>query len=208
MLSELASELGHFKEGEIIFLNSDISTIIPLLEKMTPKLIIPVVPVHLLLVIIHDLLEKKSIKLIPDTILTNNFEKIMNPELLLGAYKEEGVIYLSHARANEVCPDNCWGPPNYCPHFKREKSITITRYLKDLFQVEGVFKADKNDNSLFFIIVESEQLMPGLGGISGEEIQNMLSTLEKNVNEIKAGSHFVIATSCNCHGVIHFMKVA
>ena len=73
--------------------------------------------------------------------------------------------------------------------------------------MDEIFKIEKNQNTTFSIVLESQQIIPGLGGILGKNINQILHQLEMNLSEIKKQAHFMIATSCNCHGVIHFMNV-
>lgn len=200
-------KLNNLKDGDIFFLNQNIEIVYELIEKLDPKYVIPVIPIHLMASVLISFLLKFSIKLIPATNLTNKFSKNANPELLLNQNIENGVVYLSYAKLDEICPDNCSGPEEYCPNFKREKPITITRYLKDFYEVKNTVIIEKNKIPKFIIINESYQLMPGLGGLKGKDISKNIKILQKNL-DILLNQRFniIIATTCNCHGVINFYQ--
>ncbi|TFG02674.1 MAG: hypothetical protein EU542_04430 [Promethearchaeota archaeon] len=197
----------HLKAGSIIFLNSDISVINKVMEKVNPKYIIPVVPVHLTLLIIKNFLTENSMDLVTDSETLNHYSQKVHSELLLGAHPTQGTIYLSYAKINETCPDNCPGPSDYCPNFKREKPITITAHAKDILCMSNLFKLIKNDVNQVFIVNESHQLMPGLGGLRGNEMKFILDKLKESISLLRDKTFKLItATTCNCHGVLSFFK--
>jgi len=206
-LEDFNLNLKDLKDGEIFFLNKDILIVLDLIEKLNPTYIIPVVPIHLMASFISSFLLRFSINLTPNNNLTKNLLENIDPELLLNQMNEEGVIYLSYAKIDEICPDNCSGPISYCPNFKREKPRTITQYLKSYFRTSNSVNIRKEEISEIIIINESYQLMPGLGGLNGNDIQNILKILRDNMDFL---SHqkidMTIATTCNCHGVINFYK--
>ena len=120
---------------------------------------------------------------------------------------EKGVVYLSYAKIDEICPDNCPGPISYCPTFQRKKPVTITEYLKNYYGTINSVNIKKDKITEIVIINESYQLMPGLGGLKGEDIQNSLKILRENLDILnKQEFNIIIATTCNCHGVINFYK--
>ena len=207
-LEDFNLNLKDLKDGEIFFLNTDILIVLDLIEELKPKYIIPVVPIHLMASIITSFLNKMSISLTPNKSLSKDFLENIDPELLLNQLNEDGVVYLSYAKIDEICPDNCLGPISYCPTFKREKPITITQYLKNYYGISNMVKIRKEDNSEIIIINESYQLMPGLGGLKGNDIQNILVLLHDNMKFISEKNiNVIIATTCNCHGVINFYDV-
>ena len=115
--------------------------------------------------------------------------------------------YLSYAKIDEICPDNCSGPISYCPNFKREKPQTITQYLKSYYGTSNSISIKKEEVSEVTIIIESYQLLPGLGGLKGNDIQNILKFLRDNMDFLSSRKfNMIIATTCNCHGVINFYK--
>ncbi|MHA1527324.1 MAG: hypothetical protein ACTSQD_09845 [Promethearchaeota archaeon] len=49
--------------------------------------------------------------------------------------------------------------------------------------------------------------MPGLGGLKGNDIRDILKVLRDNMDFLSHQKFdMVIATTCNCHGVINFYK--
>ena len=137
-LNDFYSRIKEIKAGEVFFLIYDISIISDLLIRINPEYIIPVIPIHLLAYIISNFLQRKmNVKLRSDSDSTLVFIDNANSELILSHNLEKGIIYLSYAKIDEICPDNCFGPEHYCPNFKREKPITITRYLKEFFQLSN-----------------------------------------------------------------------
>jgi len=206
-LEDFNLNLKDLKDGEIFFLNTDILIVLDLIEKLNPKYIIPVVPIHLMASFIISFLLKFSIDLTPNNSLTNKILENIDPELLLNQMTEEGVVYLSYAKIDEICPDNCTGPISYCPNFQREKPVTITEYLKNYYGTINSVNIKKDKISEIVIINESYQLMPGLGGLKGEDIHNSLKILRDNLDFLSERKFdMVIATTCSCHGVITFYK--
>jgi len=207
-LNDLSSKINEIKPGEVLFLNYDISIISDIFYKINPEYIIPVIPIHLLAYIISNFLQKEmNFKLLTDSESTLDFVKNANSELILSHNLEKGIVYLSYAKIDEICPDNCFGPEDYCPNFKREKPITVTRYLKKFFQILNHFRFLKESISKIIIINESIQLIAGLGGLEGIIIRDSLKKLEEHL-DIKSNQKFklIIATTCNCHGVLNFYK--
>ena len=206
-LEDFNLHIKDLKGGEIFFLNTDILMVLDLIEELIPKYIIPVVPIHLIASFIKSFLLKFSISLTPNNSLTEIFLENSDPELLLNQMTENGVVYLSYAKIDEICPDNCPGPISYCPNFQREKPVTITEYLKNYYGTINSVNIKKDKITEIVIINESYQLMPGLGGLKGEDIQNSLKILRENLDILnKQEFNIIIATTCNCHGVINFYK--
>lgn len=193
--------------GDTYFLNQDMEIIYDLLSMVNPEYIIPVVPIHLMANLVISLLNENAIKLSPNKDLTEYLATIGNQDLILSHNTEQGVIYLSHAKIDEICPDNCAGPLNYCPNFKRDKDTTITQYLKKFYNISEIFNLENNDTVNITIIIESQQLKAGLGGLKGRDINLILKELKNNIELFKTQKcNAIIATTCNCHGVINFYK--
>ena len=106
-LEDFNLHIKDLKGGEIFFLNTDILMVLDLIEELIPKYIIPVVPIHLIASFIKSFLLKFSISLTPNNSLTEIFLENSDPELLLNQMTENGVVYLSYAKIDEICPDNC-----------------------------------------------------------------------------------------------------
>ncbi|TFG28299.1 MAG: hypothetical protein EU532_05515 [Promethearchaeota archaeon] len=207
-LNDFYSRINDVKAGKIVFLISDVSIITDLFLKLNPEYIIPVIPIHLLAYIISDFLkQKKALNLISDSKSAFNFIEKANSKLILSYNLDQGVVYLSYCKIDEICPDNCVGPEKYCPNFKREKPVTITKYLQNYYQLTNHFRFIEDKSLTVIIIGESYQLMGGLGGLKGSEIYNSLKKLENILDTFSNRKYtLIIATTCNCHGVINFYK--
>lgn len=238
-------------EPEIYFYKMDICDIPFLLNFGIPEYIIPAVPYHVAAYMLPDLLsfpfkeasEKgriskngpeilnqpiiKELFIEPDNFyLMTFFEKIVRelPEnILAGQNPEQGMLFLSYARAGEICPDGCPGPRTHCPTFEREKPQTITVYVRKLTK------------KLPGWVFESYQMKPGIDGLKGADLkQNLLEILEflklyESLNARESGSpgeseaynnfcaefegkelskkFFFIATTCTCHGVLNLFYI-
>ncbi len=207
-LRDFYSKIEEIEAGEVFFLIHDISIIYELLVKFEPKYVIPVIPIHLSALIIKNFLrEKINIDLTPNEDITIKFVSSANKELLLTYDLEEGVAYLSYAKIDEVCPDNCFGPEKFCPNFNREKPITITSYLKNYFDLHNSFRVVEDEDLKVIVIYESTQLMPGLGGLKGIVFNNIFKNLEEIFDKITTQKFSLfIVTTCNCHAVINFYR--
>lgn len=205
-LMDLLRDFENFPAGEMIFFNADISTIYEILLNIEFDYIIPVIPIHLTALIVQLCFNSFKIKLEPNSNLVEIYEDIIKKELFLNSIEDSGLIYLSYAKQDEVCPDDCLGPPDDCPNFNRKKPITITRYLIKIFETSKTINISEKRKAGYFLI-KSYQLIPGLGGMKGSEICKIISKIIKNRELFKKyGYNIIVSTSCNCHGVITFLK--
>ncbi|MFX1259948.1 MAG: hypothetical protein ACFFAN_19025 [Promethearchaeota archaeon] len=207
-LHDINSKLKEIEPGEICLLIQDAPFAYELIIKTNPAYIIPVVPIHLTASLITYFLSiKNEINLTSDAKSATKFVNYANREILLAYNINEGVAYLSYAKVDEICPDNCTGPFDYCPNFNREKPITITKYLKNYYNIANLIRIDEKIISKIIIINESYQLMPGLGGLRGKDINHILQILNEYLDVLSNQKfNIIIATTCNCHGVINFYK--
>ncbi|MCS7144888.1 MAG: hypothetical protein NZ879_07710 [Archaeoglobaceae archaeon] len=95
----------------------------------------------------------------------------------------KGSVVLSYNR-DGICIENC-NSPEICPVTKLKKDLPMFELIKFAFP-----KA---------LILISYQIAPGLGAIKGSEF---IEVIEK----AKKLDKVVVATACNCHGVITGMK--
>ncbi|TFF93761.1 MAG: hypothetical protein EU543_02870 [Promethearchaeota archaeon] len=205
-LDNLTKDFKEFNEEKILFLNEDISIIYELIKNFHFEYIIPVVPIHLTSLIVKLCLNSLGVNLEPVSKRINYYIDKIEPELLLNYNKDAGLIYLSYAKIDEICPDDCPGPPNYCPNFKREKPITITNYVKKFFETQKMIEISKKKKFANFLL-ESYQLMAGLGGLKGNELKEVVEKIQKNKNSFISNKYEIrVATTCNCHGIISFLK--
>jgi hypothetical protein len=94
-----------------------------------------------------------------------------------------GDIYVSNA--SFICPDNCSEPKKLCTITKRPRKQDMYKRLEALQY--------KNYSS---IVLHSKQLVPGVGGVSPEQLFSFFKKVEQH-----KGS-FLLCTACRCHGVI------
>jgi len=208
ILKNLLESFYTASEPKLYLLLKNISIINELFERTEIKFhyIIPVVPIHLTALIIQNILKSNDYEIIPDEKTCAQSVQNLKKDILINHNCKNGVIYLSYAKKGETCPDDCPGPPNYCPNFKREKPITITNYIQSFFNISDNFSLLNNKGHLI-ISIHSYQLKPGLGGLRGKDLYNIVSKLCTNIKKIqKSILKTIIATSCNCHGVINYFK--
>jgi hypothetical protein len=203
----LENDLKKYGEEEFFFLNKEISSALPVIKAIDFEYVIPVIPEHLMAHLVKNLLERNSISLRINEKAFEEFLSKVKEELLISTSKEQGLVCLSYAKEGEICPDNCTGPKVYCPNFQREKPVTITNYLKSFYGVSGNLMIKSNNELELYNINESLQLQSGLGGLRGKDIQELFKSIEKHKDSLVTTKFkLIVATSCNCHGVIHFMK--
>jgi hypothetical protein len=129
----------------------------------------------------------------------NELLKKIPKDVILKKDSEKGIILLSWAKIDEICPPNCPAPLDFCPHHQREKSQTITQISKKI-QISDVFN----------LTIESYQVKPGLGIIYGQELKNKLVELLRYIQLKKRTNSlaiFFVSTTCNCHGVLNMFSL-
>ena len=199
--------IGDLNKYRTCFIQQNVEIINELFPLIKISHVIPVIPIHLMVYIITTFFSNYSINFIPEKEGFNKFVRMNNRDLILSSNIEKGIIYLSHAKQDEICPDDCFGPPNYCPHFKREKKITITHYLREFFDMDDYLKIEEDDELMINIILESYQLKAGLGGLLASEVINILAILKEKISIISQKTcKLIIGTTCNCHGVLNFLE--
>ncbi len=162
----------------------------PILQEIRPNYIIPTIPVHFFAVVLLYVAQERGLRFIADEEEINRITKEFQKPLNVTTVVPEGILTLSYAQPGEICPSQCIGPKDYCPTFNRKKEKTITQLI---------IEATKENPSKF--LLESRQLTKGLGGIPGDVFFNRIEEFQKNFP-----GKFVVATTCNCHGVLHALK--
>lgn len=192
----------------VYFFYRDATALYYLLKEITPEYIVPTVPLQVIGSVILSFFNAKSINVMTDEKSAKEFVDTADKELILSSNLSQAYVCLSYAKEGEICPDNCTGPEDRCPNFNREKSITITKYLMDFFHQSSVFVVKGEDPINLRIIVESNQLAPGLGGIKGIIVQEIIAKLNQLYKEFQNKNvEIKVATSCNCHGIVNFYKI-
>ncbi len=162
----------------------------PILQEIRPAFLIPTIPVHFLAAVLLFVARATGVAYQPDadaiTRLTTQFTAPLNT----CSKPTDGILTLSYAQPGEICPPQCAGPKDSCPTFRRKKEKTVTQLVAD---------AMRNFPSAF--LAESEQLTKGLGGIPGAVFFEILERFKANLP-----LEFLVATTCNCHGVVNAFK--
>ena len=98
-----------------------------------------------------------------------------------------GDLYTSFA--DFLCPEDCPEPSQYC-------TITGKRRPKPLYK-----KLTELHGSFSSMVIRSEQLGRGVGGIRPSVLLDVLKEVKKEVSSRRRGLT-LISTACRCHGVI------
>jgi len=194
----------HNKDQKIYFIRGGLELLSLIFTFGIPELFIPVIPVHIMGKLVLNYLSvyfygKKILKTqIEDDYYSEVIKKIP-AEILLTEERASGLITLSYAKLDEICPSNCIGKEGYCSYFKRIKPETVTKIVQNLSKI---------------FVIESHQIRAGLGGLYGAEIKNILVELLEyaditrksrvSSNELR---NFGISTTCNCHGVLNLFSL-
>ncbi len=176
----------------VLVLGDALVVSLPILREIHPDYVIPTIPVHFLAATLILIGREKRITFVPDTDVTARIATAFGPALNVSAKPTDGILTLSYAQAGEVCPPQCVGPKDFCPTFRRKKERTVTQLVAD---------ATRTLPSTF--LAESEQLTKGLGGIPGTIFFEILERFQTNLPQ-----EFIVATTCNCHGVLNAFKRA
>ena len=153
------------------FIFGDMKTVLDLIQKYDFIYLFPTAPIH-----VAAELVKIKFSLAPwseaiDTILAK-----IPPSIILRAGR--GNLVVSYNR-DKNCVDKC-GTPEICPSTGKSKPTTMDRLMRFAYP-RGIF-------------LESYQMDPGMGALKISEIKNLFNRVEKEDN-------FVVATTCDCHGV-------
>ncbi|MHA1728071.1 MAG: hypothetical protein ACTSWY_05005 [Promethearchaeota archaeon] len=227
-------KFGEKKENlqKIFFFKAELN-ILPLIFSFgMPEFIVPVIPLHIMAYLLlffsnlpltryftsKDIMEKRfkgfALNLQLNQIIKINTKtqfskKVLNylpKDVILNANLENGMISLSYAHFDEICPPNCIGPKDFCPYFKRAKPFTITSIVQNL-----------NKQGITGHVIESHQIQAGLGTLYGSEVKSMLIEnldfikmvlIEEKYKgkKTKIKHDFFISTTCNCHGIINLFS--
>jgi hypothetical protein len=146
-----------------------------------PDWVIPVIPVHLAY-------EWIRLKLLPDI----SVVPVDIPENIRGSLPnvfpgKPGEIFVSNATF--ICPENCAEPRDIC---------TFTRLPRKqaLHQAIGALSG----NGFLNLVLQSEQLAPGIGGIRPSALFDALVSVRQFPGFI------LLSTACRCHGVVQAFR--
>ena len=181
------------QENAQIGLEGGLNIFSKIIELGIPAYIVPTAPIHIMGNFFKYLLIEKGLKIKNNDL--NDFKTSLqrNKPQNLRYFIEENTAYFSYAPINRSCPENCVGPEDYCPYHKLKKPKTVTKFIAQIFS---------GPRSYLF---QSKQLKPGLGAISGKELQKNLDIL-RNLN-YETGQKIIVSTTCNCHGILERFSI-
>ncbi len=155
------------------FVHGDLSTALNLIEVLKPEYVFPTAPVH----IAADLAEIKfDLEPWPEAI--NTLLPRLPGVVVLKAGK--GKLVASFNRDKD-CIEKC-SMPEICPSSKIRKPCTMTELVR--FASPDAF------------ILISYSMAPGMGAIKGSELLDFF-------NWAKLRDKFIVATTCDCHGILN-----
>lgn len=196
------------KDQKTYFLQGGLDLLSFLFSFGIPELLIPVIPVHIMgkLVLSYLNVYFNGKKILKPQIEDDYYSEVIKnipADTLLTEDKKNGLITLSYAKFDEICPSNCIGQENYCKCFKRNKPETVIKIIQNL-----------TNSGLKGWVIESHQIQAGLGALYGAEIKNLMKnilkyadTTRKSSKNIKKLKKFYIGTACNCHGVLNLFSL-
>jgi hypothetical protein len=158
------------------FIHGGIAKVAELIAKLKPEYVFPTAPVH----IAADL-AKIKFKLIPWNEAINAILPKLPEVLVLQARK--GKLVVSFNRGHK-CVDKCT-MPKVCPSSLIKKPCTMTELIQ--FASPEAF------------ILISYSMAPGMGSLKGSELLEFF-------NWAKTKEKFIVATTCDCHGVLNAFK--
>jgi hypothetical protein len=145
--------------------------------------VVPVVPVHLAF-------EWIRLRLLPDfSVVPVDIPETVRrllPNVFTG---KPGEIFVSNA--SFVCPENCSEPQDICTHTHLPRKQSLYQAIADL-SCDGFLN----------LVLQSEQLAPGIGGIRAGVLFNALNSVQQ------FPGYILLSTACRCHGVVQaFRKI-
>lgn len=143
-----------------------------------PDWIVPAVPVHLLLDWLQMELPGLATMPVPDAVI----ERLPHP--IRG---EGNAVYASIA--DFTCPPDCPEPPKICTCTGRPRPYRLYEHIRNLALP-----------SFQTVVVQSRQLLPGVGGYRVEDLRRALQAVATSKHPV------VLGTACKCHGVIHALQ--
>ncbi len=168
--------INDFEKSKNYFLRGGIEESLKVLEKIKPEYVFTTAPIHVLAAFVKVKYGLKEWNRGIDYVLAGIPFKIV---ISVG----KGTVVVSYNR-DKTCKKNCEAP-EICPVTKIKKPCPMYELLR--FASPGGF------------ILQSYQLKPGLGALSGKEV---LDVIEKCENRDKV----TVGTACRCHGVVTALK--
>ena len=146
-------------------------------------MIVPAIPIHVALEwIVYKIKKKYTIH--PINIPSDGLMRWPHPR-----QGRPGQLFVS--QADFVCPDNCPEPDRICTVTGQPRPMDLHRRL-----------AAVDFENVLPIVLQSHQILPGVGGIRPQDLLDALVRVRRN-----AQRSLMIATACRCHGVIDFLRL-
>jgi hypothetical protein len=140
--------------------------------------IIPAVPIHFAFQwLLHEL--KKSGRVEPLPVPASVETQIPNPYAA-----PSGSVCASFATF--ICPDTCNEPDEVCTHTRGPRQGNLFEHFAEI-----------HVPNFDVLVIRSWQLAPGVGGYPTGSIKAVCARIAESPE-----GHYLIATSCRCHGVI------
>lgn len=155
------------------FVHGDLPQALELIEKLKPEYVFPTAPVH----IAADL-AKSKFNLTPWSEALNAILPKLPQVVVL--YAGRGKLIVSFNRDHD-CIEKC-AMPKICPSSQIKKPCTMTELMR--FASPEAF------------ILISYSMAPGMGALKGSELLEFF-------NGAKTKEKFIVATTCDCHGVLN-----
>ena len=153
------------------FFQGDMSTVLELIQKHDLVYLFPTAPIH-----VAAELAKLKFNLRPWSEAINVILSKIPSSVVLKSGR--GNLIVSYNR-DEDCINKCGTPP-FCPATNKSKPCTMDKLMRFAYP-QGIF-------------LVSYQMAPGMGALKISELLRFINSVE---NEEK----FVVATTCDCHGV-------
>ena len=158
-------------ENNECFFQGDMNAVLRLIQKLDLVYLFPTAPIH-----VAAELAKLKFKLRPWFDAINMILSKIPPSVVLKSGR--GNLIVSYNR-DEDCFDKC-GTPAFCPSTNKSKPCTMDKLMRFAYP-QGIF-------------LVSYQMAPGMGALKISEIINFFNCVAKE-------EKFVVATTCDCHGV-------
>ena len=153
------------------FFQGDMHTILELIQKYDLRYLFPTAPIHIAAELVKLKFNLRPWPEVITVILSN-----LPSSVILKSGR--GNLIVSYNR-DENCIDKC-GTPAFCPSTKKSKPCTMDKLMRFAYPA-GIF-------------IVSYQMSPGMGALKISELLNFFDSVKKE-------EKFVVATTCDCHGV-------
>jgi hypothetical protein len=160
------------------FIRGDLATSLQLITELKPEYVFPTAPIH----IVAEL-AKIKFDLEPWEEAINQILPRLPQSVVLNVGR--GNLVVSYNRDKD-CQQKC-GAPEVCPVTKIRKPCTMDRLMR--------FACPEGFHLISYL------MSPGMGALKGNEILEFFDSAEKK-------DQFVVATTCDCHGVFTAFKKA